>query len=357
MPKLTTMGSHPRADERRVWTERAAAKQRQARSRRRSELAAQERPIADALDLLARERDNGVRTNYVEIRPELLRVDRVLVVQQADPALRPRRGEANPELVAHNRAALGERPPLARLVNRPGLAVPLELTALCVASFRAREGEEADFGGIDTVGRSSWATAVADRDLDAPSRARRHIVDALRRLSGERLVQLPPRTGSHQAWEGWSLLREDGDGSHEYTVPRSGLSVPVDFWLKGWVAVLTPPELVAYLMIRNQADLYPSAHEMDGIGLSPRLRRQQYGVTPGVYATLNELTEFGLLKRVARSNPAHSPREVTRYQLREQGLREPAFRKVIDVLKSRPTPARIDRHDGRASWVPAQTNP
>lgn len=352
MPKLTAFEVHPRAAARREWTERAAGALRERRRRRLRDLVDRQRPIEDAVDLL-RDEHRILRVPYIRLRPELLHADRDLLDHQVNPSLRPRPGEANPALAAHNRTSVRERPPLGRLAHRAGLAIPLELTALAVAHFRALDGESPTFEGINTVGRNSWATLVADRDIDAPSRARRHIVDALSRLSDERLVQLPRRRAAQQPWEGWALLREDGEGRHEYAVPASGFPIPVDFWLQGWVATLTAPELVAYLMIRYQAYRYSGAHAAAGVGVAPRVRRQQYGVTDGVYASLNELVEFGLLKRI-HGDPGgqRSMREVSRYQLDDRRLAKPAYNTVTDVLSLYPTPARINRYDGEASLRP-----
>lgn len=345
MPSLTVVPPNPRAEAQRAWVERAAATARDQRRRRRSDLEARERAIEDAMDLFRTEH-KLMSHRSLRIRPELVFRDRKLTAVTVDPALRPRRGELNPALAASIRDDIRGRPPLARLANRSGLAVPLEIAALGVAHFRGDAGDSTSFEDISTVGRLSWASLVGDRDVSAPGRARRHVVDALRRLSGERLVQLPSRSGRQQPWEGWSLLREDGEGSHEYTVPGAGFRLPVDFWLRGWAAVLTPAEIVAYLMIRHHAEKYPDAHGFKGVGVAPRVRRQQYGVTDSIYATLNELVEFGLLAFAPGDpNAAPSVRVVNRYQLNPGGLRVDAYSKVTTVLKLRPTPARIAGHD------------
>lgn len=158
---------------------------------------------------------------------------------------------------------------------------------------------------------------------------------------------LTPLISKSPGFSGWALLQEDGSEA-EYVVPQNGFDVPVEFWLKGWAAVLTPPEILAYFMVRHAAATWPAAHSSQGVGIAPAAREQRYGVTRSTYATLNELEEFGLVARTTERQPGAAeeakPREVDRFQLRG-GLQLDAFTTVRDVLVRKQTPLRLAQYD------------
>lgn len=176
---------------------------------------------------------------------------------------------------------------------------------------------------------------------------RRHVVDGLKRLLSLDLIRLERTNSQRPGFGRWTLLSEDGTGA-PFTVPTSGLAVPVSFWTQGWAAVLTPSEILAYLMVRQLATQYSGKHVELGVGLPPARREQWFGVTKSTYATLNELEEFGLLKRTSNTQEqpqgeGAQPRDVDRFRLDDRGLRVDAYRTVTSALRS-PATYRIGRY-------------
>lgn len=352
MVKLTVVAEHPRAEARRAFSEKAATRLRHERRERRLALEKRVTPIGEACELLRKDNRDGLRRKTITVRPEYLYRDRELVDTDVNPEHRLELGVVNEALRDHLRESLEERPPLGQLVFRDGPAMTLHVTALAVSALRTDDGNEPNFEGIRNVGRYSWATFIGDPARTAPSRARRHVVDALNRLEDARLVQLRASTGAHQLYDGWKLLREDGEGNREYTVPRDGLRLPIELWTNGWVAALHPSELACYLMLRHQAYLYPGKHATEGVSAAPRVREQRYGITDSVYSTCNELLEYGLIQRT-NDRPTESVRELPRYQLVDKTLDVKAVERLLEVYEEFPTPTRIARYDGSASQLPA----
>jgi hypothetical protein len=350
--KLTVVAEHPRAEARRAFSEKAATRLRRERRERRLALEKRVTPITEACELLRKENRNWLRRKTITVRPEFLYRDRELVDTDVNPEHRLEAGVVNEALRDHLKESLEERPPLGQLVFRDGPAMTLHLTALAVAALRTDDGDEPDFEGIRNVGRYSWATFIGDPARTSPSRARRHVVDALNRLEDARLVQFRPSTGAHQLYDGWTLLREDGAGDHGYTVPRDGLRLPFELWENGWVAALHPSELACYLMFRHQAHLLPGKHVTEGVSAAPRVREQRYGITDSVYSTCNELLEYGLIERT-NERPTESVRELPRYRLVDQTLELNAVQRLLEAYEEFPTPTRIARYDGSASQLPA----
>jgi len=164
-------------------------------------------------------------------------------------------------------------------------------------------------------------------------------------------VRLRGPLSARPGYTGWGLLSEEGTGS-AYTVADLGLVLPHTLWTNGWVALLSPPELLAYLMVRHVARLLPAAHSDRGVSVAPSVRTSTYGVTKTTYATLNELEEFGLVRRTtsrrAVAQGEESPREVDRFQIVRNGLDRDALDVVSAVLSASPTPMRALRYDPMA---------
>jgi hypothetical protein len=119
--------------------------------------------------------------------------------------------------------------------------------------------------------------------------------------------------------------------------------------------VLTGPEIVSYLMIRHMADELRAAHLERGVGVAPRTRRQEFGVSKEVYAALNEVEELGLITRTTTRQPGQrrdgNPREVERFQLREDTLENDAYETAKAVFTASPTPARLARYDPLHAFI------
>jgi len=106
------------------------------------------------------------------------------------------------------------------------------------------------------------------------------------------------------------LLREDRSGA-PYTIPLfdpEALLIPVEFFLNGWVYVLTPTEIATLLVLLHAArreivDEASIVHWPDGtrsseppIRLFRATRVQEYGLSQHAYGAHRELAEFGLIK-------------------------------------------------------------
>lgn len=348
-PRVTLTPVDPEDLRHQQWADAAGSRARAVRDRRLQTLQLREAAIRAGIEKLAREHQEsgGLSPAQVLLRPALVHTPAATDREDSDPALSPIRESEHPGMLASTiRKRVAARPPLGQLVHRSGAAAPLLMAALGVAAFRSTPGEEVDLSDIPNTGRGSWAKLIGD--ADSPDHARRHVVDGVKRLRGLDLLSLKAPISKNPGFDGWGLLTEDGQGD-TYTVPRAGIDVPSGFWLNGWSQVLTPPEVLAYLMIRHLAVTYPAAHRERGVGAAPSVRRQQYGVTKTAYATLNELEEFGLLRRTTPRQPGtvrdDSPRMVDRFELLDVGPSRNAFDKVKSVCVERPTPARMARYD------------
>lgn len=346
-PRLVVTAVDPEDVRHQQWAHTAGERARADRTRRLEALRLREAAVEAGTGKLRREHREGLRPAQVSLRLGLFYTEASVVPEEADPDLSPARHADNPGLLASTvKTRVSGRPPLGQLVHRRGAAVPLLLAALGIAAFRSPPGDEVDLSDIANTGKDSWAKLIGDGD--GPDQARRHVVDGVKRLRALDLAQLKAPISRRPGFDAWRLLEETGAGD-TYTVAHSGLAVPSAFWLSGWSQVLTPPEILAYLMIRHLADRWPIAHVERGVGAAPAMRRQQYGVTKTPYATLNELEEFGLVRRTTPRQPGQaredSPRVIDRFQLTDKGLRQPAFEKVKSVLSVRPTPARMARYD------------
>lgn len=301
----------------------------------------------------AAEATSGRRIYEAPLREGLLYSPIAPVSERVDPALSPSLRAENPDLLAITiQDRVRRRAPLGQLVHRRGAAVPLLVTALGVAALRAAPGDPVDLSDIRNIGKGSWAKLIGDSD--APHLARRHVVAGVKRLWGLDLVRLKTPNSTNPGFDGWGLLTEDGEG-RLYAVPRGGLTIPIDFWLNCWVQVLTPPEILTYLMIRHLARDFPASHRDDGVGAPPKVRRQSYGVTKTSYATLNELEEYGLLTRTTPRQPGtirdDGARIVDRFRLTDDGLTKPAYETVTSVFTQNLTPARLGRYDPVEAFV------
>lgn len=333
------------------WADGAGERARRARAKRLKHLKACEDAIRTGVELLIDEHRRGTKVSDVVLRTGLYRHhdDDVEVTERTvDPALSPQRQSQNPGLLrAAREAAKDARPPLSRLINRKGAAAHLLVAALGVASFRAAPGKRPDLADLTNTGKHSWAVVLGD-----PARseqARRHVTDGLRRLRDEGLIGLKGLQGRvHQSFDDWELWDEDGS-RQRYTVPEFGLSISADFWLRGWTAVLTGPEIATFLMISHLAEQYAGAHATSGIFAAPSRREQLFGITSRVYACANELEEFGLLERTTPRQPGKMPtghkREVDRWRVRAGALERDAYDTVSEVLREKRTPARMARYD------------
>lgn len=342
----------PNRVRRTAWTEAAGTKQRKARRDRIDQLddARRKTVINRAVQQLRREHELSgdedviLRSGFIWNDLSADRLD-----DGPDPELSPSRSEQHPgRLAEHVKANVRLHPPLARLAHRGPWAQRLELVALALASFRSEPGIAPDLSDMVNHGSESWSHLLADPAVKDP--ARRRMLRALERLDAEHLADVRRRRGDGRPqWQDWTLLAEDGSAV-PYTAPQPGQGprVPVEFWTNGWVYVLTPPEITSYFMIRHLAWRFIGVHGSAGVGCPPRLRRT-YGVTSDTYTALNELVEFGLINQTFDPRDVEdedSPRHVSRFQLADDKLKEPAHPAVLESLREMATPRRLVRYAG-----------
>lgn len=347
-PKIAVSASAPTQPSARAQWLRAARDNLLAnREKRRERLIWREPAIKAGSSRYEAEFQLGVQKPSVTIREGMFVSAVPLEPWESDPSRAPKRSAENPDVLSQVVSArVNRRAPLGQLVHRRGAAAPLFVSAIGIASFRGLPGDSVDFSDIANSGKSSWAKLIGDGDRAEV--ARRHVVDGVKRLRSVGVVRLATAISSSPGFSGWGLLQEDGSEA-EFVVPQVGLSVPADFWLKGWAAVLTPPEILTYFMLRHAAETWPAAHASQGVGIPPTAREQRYGVTKSTYATLNELEEFGLVKRTSERQPGSvdeaKPREVDRFQVQNGGLKRNAFSTVTEVLGQKQTPLRLAHYD------------
>lgn len=205
-------------------------------------------------------------------------------------------------------------PPLARLISPRGLSLQLELLALFVAQAAPeRIGREGQLRVPlqASINDTSWADLVlahttadpqasrAVRSMDNRLRQLRYAFDVLSEPSLG-LVELPRHGARTGKYDDLRLMNELGTRPTGAPVPyqppagtETALQIPVDFWLQGWVHVLTDSEVAAWLMFRNAQATLPSS---DGkIVVHGDMRLRLYGLSKEVWNSYRLLERFGLL--------------------------------------------------------------
>ncbi|MFF4432024.1 hypothetical protein ACFYZ4_22945 [Streptomyces sp. NPDC001513] len=140
----------------------------------------------------------------------------------------------------------------------------------------------------------------------------RQIKSAIKRLSEEGLAVR--NAGDASGPSPLMLLHESGTldpDRNEYYIPErrerppSILSLPFQFFVRGWVHLLTPSEIRVYLIMRHLAARFPGAHEARGVYLTERDREWLYDISRDVYESHLTLARFGLIEKV--ENPYRHP--------------------------------------------------
>ncbi|MCX2178963.1 hypothetical protein KV205_00175 [Streptomyces sp. SKN60] len=236
----------------------------------------------------------------------------------------------------------GERSTLTKLVLPRGIAVRFYLLALFEAQCRLDAGDL--WQNVRPLkGVESWSTLVAidgaydtalgaydaalknmPPELRGSARAEgrwrtrkledlrlRQVKGALRTLEElgheDALVSMPRGARGQRLYEDFSLMEEGGRGDMPnpdlYTVPvRSWtaartITLPKDFFLKGWIQVLNPSEIATWLILRWMSQWAPKKHRMSGIFLTTRPRMQAFGLRDDAWEDgCQRLLEFGLTR-------------------------------------------------------------
>ncbi|MEV8095253.1 hypothetical protein [Kitasatospora sp. NPDC085879] len=236
----------------------------------------------------------------------------------------------------------GERSRLTKLVLPRGIALRFYLLALFEAQCRLDTGDSwqnvrplkgaeswsalvAIDGAYDTVsGAYDAALENMPPELRGSARAEerwrtrkledlrlRQVKGALRTLEElgheDALVWMPRGARGQRLYEDFSLMEEGGRGDMPtpdfYTVPvRSWtaartITLPKDFFLKGWIQVLNPSEVATWLILRWMSQWAPRKHRVSGVFLTTRPRMQAFGLRDDAWEDgCQRLLEFGLIR-------------------------------------------------------------
>jgi hypothetical protein len=159
-----------------------------------------------------------------------------------------------------------QQPPATRLIAPRGVAGRLHLVLLFAAHCQAAPGHQwANRIPIepDSTQPFSWMGLLGVHARHAPGGRRvasprvnkaRQITEALKKLREQQLVEFP-HAGTSRPFRDFQLLCDSGASTEAAPIPykvaragHPGVSVPVEFFTRGWVNLLTPSETVAYLM-------------------------------------------------------------------------------------------------------------
>ena len=242
-----------------------------------------------------------------------------------------------------------ERSRLTKLVLPRGMALRLYLLAVFEAQCRLEAGDP--WQNVRPLkGAESWSTLVAiDGAYDTASgtydtalesmppelrgstsaeerwRTRkleelrlRQVKGALRTLEelGQEDALVTMRRGARgqRLYEDFSLMEEGGRGDEPtpdfYTVPARSwtaaktITLPKDFFLKGWIQVLNPSEVATWLILRMMSQRAPRKHHTSGVFLTTRPRMQFFGLRDDAWEDgCQRLLEFGLIRHAEPPEP------------------------------------------------------
>jgi hypothetical protein len=133
----------------------------------------------------------------------------------------------------------------------------------------------------------------------------RQIKSAFKRLADENLAVR--NIGDPASPYPLMLLHESGSAQFEkygYAVPAwyenspSTVSLPRDFFMQGWIYLLTPAEIRTYLVLKQLAGRFPGVHVERGIYCTEREREWMYNLSRDVYEAHLTLSRFGLIDRL-----------------------------------------------------------
>lgn len=187
---------------------------------------------------------------------------------------------------------------LGRLVVRAEVQVQSVLDLPLTSRGHTEVGWEDLIVSASVQGGGSYSRPVDETHAVSARRA-------LRRLANDDifLVKLPhpfPTKGGH---DNLHLYQDMGprqlDHPVPYTVPDANekvISIPVDFFLNGWVYVLEDVEVATYLMYRR---LCPYLHP-EPAHISSTERKTHYGITQSAWEMYWGLEDGGLLGSRAR---------------------------------------------------------
>lgn len=241
--------------------------------------------------------------------------------------------------------------PAMRLLTRNGTALGFYLSALLEIQSRRpprRNTVIANTRPLDTDGVNLGWKELLPHAPDARA-TNRQLQRTLDRLQGARLVQLgPPQTRDRYA--AFRLLSETGTLRRtRYSVPVAGgdpvFRLPKDFYLRGWVHVLTAAEIILLMVLLDLREQFGSG----GVYLADT-RKGEYCLTKEVYERHTALTAYGLIDRlddpdrrgdgtIVRWSDYGDPPRPWRFLVHPDRLQRDAHKTVFDALHARSQPA------------------
>ena len=229
----------------------------------------------------------------------------------------------------------GDGPQLTQLIRSRGVALRFYLLAVFDAQCRLEIGEP--WSSDRPLGEKygSWSDYIA---IDGAYRAKpdaymiatiqsrtadtlrlRQVQGALRTLEsmgpdGRRGLVTVPRTanGRNRVYEDFRLMNEDGRGDlqtpNAYTFPTrrmdgSTFEVPVSFFKRGWIQVLSSTEVATWLILRWLSQRMPDKHADTGVYLYAK-GREQFALNRDAWEdSCNRLREFKLIRYAGDAAP------------------------------------------------------
>lgn len=249
-------------------------------------------------------------------------------------------------------ADLYTRPPLTKLIQRPGNALQMYLSLLYVAQLEFESGTRWTNERSNT-GQGGWGELCGLRAPSTPIKELNlRVTRALGKLADHDLVRVGERR-SRNRFDGFTLHREDKPQTYLTPSPSESRSLPAAFFTAGWHLVLTDNEMATLLAIREQTGQHRARRdaELVGVALPVSVRWRFYGLAPEAFSARHELEEFGLIEQ---SDPMdRTGGKLPRAQRQDGELRAPRMtlkldgfdfgRPAIDVVKEKlanPVPPR-----------------
>ncbi len=291
------------------------------------------------------------------------------------------RGDRMPRHVVLRRSFLlrrdnfGGRSPAVALITPKGIALQLYLVALFEAQCRRPPGTVVRNNRPlrSTAYMPGWVELLASETTQRRTEdgLLRQMKRGLHLLEQQNLAQIA-RRGNGIGAERFRLLDEGGRFSPigapvPYTLPKglgpqagehrlidtilkqlSEIDVPAEFFTRGWVHVLSPAEIVTYLMLLDLEMQHTVGVNLDGVFVTNQVRLDRYSISRDVYESHRTLCSYGLIERLDNPNRRSNgqvrrfkdvpgnPLEPHRFRVMRKGLTNDALRTVIDGLRAGP---------------------
>lgn len=252
------------------------------------------------------------------------------------------------------------KPPAALLVNSRGHALRMALLALFIAQTKAGSAPHVLNIPLSAIDEKTiaWEDLLLTQAHAGAGSTSRQVHEkransargALNRLARPdiSLLELPLSNKRKGGYDQVRLFTDTGPravGSPvPYTLPSGPggvVTIPVDFFLKGWIYVLEDSEIVTYLMYRYLCGMNSPAH------ISAEDRRDRFGIKQSTWEQYWVLESSGLLgveaDEARRQDGTYAGVRLGatpqrhRFTLTDAGLDRDALPAVVDALARRMT--------------------